>query len=111
MIFGQSAPAPRWQEWEQVVDLATARAFWIEPCAATLRRRISSVVDGVGLDQVGIKLVLGDELAEAVADLGSTVVSVLAIDRLGWELLRLPDCLEPQHQPGGIPHVVLVRDT
>jgi hypothetical protein len=77
----------------------------------TLRRRISSVVDGVGLDQVGIKLVLADELAEAVADLGSTVVSVLAIDRLGWELLRLPDCLEPQHQPGGIPHVVLVRDT
>ncbi len=33
---------------------------------------------------------LADQLAEAVADLGATVVSVLSIDRLGWELLRLP---------------------
>ncbi len=44
-------------------------------------------VDGVGLDQVGIELVLTDQLAEAVADFGSAVVSVLPIDRLGWELL------------------------
>ena len=39
-------------------------------------------VDGVGLDQVGVELVLADELAEAVADLGSPIVSVLPIDRL-----------------------------
>ena len=47
-------------------------------------------LDGVGLDQVGIELMLADELAEAVADFGAAVVSVLAIDRLGRELLRLP---------------------
>jgi len=33
---------------------------------------------------------LADELAQTVAHLGSTVVSVLAIDGLGRELLRLP---------------------
>jgi hypothetical protein len=44
-------------------------------------------IDGVGLDQVGIELMLADQLAEAVADFGTAVVSVLAIDRLGWELL------------------------
>ena len=44
-------------------------------------------IDGVAFDQVGIELVLTDELAEAVADFGTAVVSVLAIDRLGWELL------------------------
>ena len=47
-------------------------------------------IDRVGLHQVGIELVLADQLAEAVADLGATVVSVLAIDRLGRELLCLP---------------------
>ncbi len=47
-------------------------------------------IDGVGLDEVGIELVLADQLAEAVANLGSAVVSVLSIDRLGRELLRLP---------------------
>ena len=35
-------------------------------------------IDGVGLDQVGIELMLADELAEAVADFGTAVVSVLA---------------------------------
>ena len=44
---------------------------------------------GVGLDQVGIELMLADQLAEAVADLGAAVVSVPSIDRLGWEFLRL----------------------
>jgi len=34
-------------------------------------------------------LVLSDQLAEPVADLGTAIVSILAIDRLGWELLRL----------------------
>ena len=47
-------------------------------------------IDRVGLDQVGIELVLADQLAEAVANFGAVVVSVLAIDRLGWDLLRLP---------------------
>jgi hypothetical protein len=46
-------------------------------------------IDGVRLDQVGIKLVLADELAEAVADFGTAIVSVLAIDWLGRKLLRL----------------------
>jgi hypothetical protein len=32
-------------------------------------------INGVGLDEVGIELVLADQLAEAVADLGATVVS------------------------------------
>ena len=45
-------------------------------------------IDRVALDEIGIQPVLADELAEAVADLGSTVVSILAVDRLGWELLR-----------------------
>ena len=47
-------------------------------------------IDGVGLDQVRIELVLADELAEAIANFGPAVVSVLAIDQLGRELLRLP---------------------
>src|SRR4029077_9394987 len=47
-------------------------------------------VDGVGLDQVGIELVLVDELAEPGTPFGATIVSVLSIDRLRWELLRLP---------------------
>src|SRR6266851_4183473 len=46
-------------------------------------------IDGIGLDQVGIELVLADELAKAVANLGTTVVSVFAIDLLGREFLRL----------------------
>jgi hypothetical protein len=46
-------------------------------------------IDGVGLDQVGIELVLADELAEAIPDFGASVFSVLSIDRLGRELLRL----------------------
>ena len=37
----------------------------------------------VGLDQVGIELMLADQLAETVADLGSAVISVLSIDRPG----------------------------
>ena len=37
-------------------------------------------VDGVGLDQVGIELMLADQLAEAVADLGATVVASFT----GW---------------------------
>src|SRR6266851_2118705 len=44
-------------------------------------------IDGVGLDQVGIELVLADQLAEAVTDLGAAVVP---IDRLGRDLLRRP---------------------
>jgi len=48
--------------------------------------------DGVGLHQVGIELVLADQLAEAVADFRATVVSILAIDRLGWKLLRFARC-------------------
>ena len=47
-------------------------------------------IHGVGLDQVGIELVLADQLAQAVANFGATVVSVLAIDGLGWQFLRLP---------------------
>ena len=47
-------------------------------------------IDGVGLDEVGIELVLADQLAEAVADFGTAVVSVFPIDRPGRELLRLP---------------------
>src|SRR6202035_3608719 len=47
-------------------------------------------INGVLLDQARVELVLADQLAEAVADLGSAVVSVLAIDRLGREFLRLP---------------------
>ncbi len=39
----------------------------------------SAEIDGVGLDAVGIELVLADHLAEAVADLGATVISVLAV--------------------------------
>jgi hypothetical protein len=35
-------------------------------------------IDGVGLHEVGIELVLADQLAEAVADFGASVVSVLA---------------------------------
>ena len=37
-------------------------------------------IDRVRLDQVGIELVLADELAEAVTDLGAAVA--IAIDRL-----------------------------
>src|ERR1700722_1016582 len=47
-------------------------------------------IDSVRLDEVGIELVLADQLAEAVTDLGSAVVSVLSIDRLRREFLRLP---------------------
>jgi hypothetical protein len=49
----------------------------------------SAEIDRVGLHQVGIELVLTDQLAEAVADFGPAVVSVLTIHRLGRELLRL----------------------
>jgi len=37
--------------------------------------RGSAEINRVGLDQVGIELVLADQLAEAVADLGTAVVS------------------------------------
>jgi hypothetical protein len=47
-------------------------------------------IDGVGLDEVRIELVLADELAESVADLGTAIVSVLSVDWLGWDVLRLP---------------------
>jgi hypothetical protein len=47
-------------------------------------------INGVGLDEVGIELMLADELTETVTDFGTAVVSVLAIDRLGRKLLRLP---------------------
>ena len=47
-------------------------------------------IDGVGLDEVGIELVLADQLTEAVANLGAAVVSVLSVDRLRRKLLRLP---------------------
>ena len=47
-------------------------------------------VDGVGLDQIGIELVLADQLAKAIAYFGATVVSVFAINRLGRMLLRFP---------------------
>jgi hypothetical protein len=50
-------------------------------------------IDGVGLHKVGIELVLTDQLAEAVANFGSAVisiVSILCIDRLRRKLLRLP---------------------
>ena len=46
-------------------------------------------IDGVGLDEVGIELMLADQLAEAVADLGAAVVSVFTVDRLGRDLLRV----------------------
>ena len=49
------------------------------------RRDFSAAeVDGIGLDQIGIELVLADELAEAVADLGAAVAT---IDRLGRQFL------------------------
>jgi len=44
-------------------------------------------IDGVGLHQIGIELMLTDQLAEAVADFGTAVVSVRAIDGLGWKFL------------------------
>ena len=47
-------------------------------------------IDGVGLDQIGIELVLADQLAETVTDFRATVVSVLAIDGLRGDLLRFP---------------------
>jgi len=53
----------------------------------------SAEVDSVGLHQVGIELVLADQLAEAVANFGTAVVSVISIlssDRLRRKLLRLP---------------------
>src|SRR5438067_1977392 len=43
-------------------------------------------IDGVGLDQVGIELMLPDELAQAIADFGA----VVSIYRLGRQLFRLP---------------------
>ena len=49
----------------------------------------AAVVDRIGLDQAGIELVLTDQLAEAIAQLRTAVVAVLAIDRLGRELLRV----------------------
>ena len=45
-------------------------------------------IDGIGLHQFGIELVLADDLAEPVADLGATVVAV-AIGMVGRKLLRL----------------------
>src|SRR4029077_15140965 len=47
-------------------------------------------VDGVGLDEVGIELMLADQLAEAVADFGSAIVSVFAVYSLGRKPFRLP---------------------
>ena len=35
-------------------------------------------IDGVGLHEIGIELVLANELAKAVAELGAAVVSVLS---------------------------------
>jgi hypothetical protein len=49
----------------------------------------SAEVGGVGLDQVGIELILADELAESVA-YGTTAVPV---GRLRRQLLRLRRCL------------------
>ena len=72
---------PVGQVGDEVFDLLTSR--FAEGFGA-------AEIDGIGLDQVGIELVLADQLAEAVADLGAAVVSVLAIDRLRRELLRLP---------------------
>src|SRR5207302_5228318 len=46
-------------------------------------------IDGVGLDEIGIQLVLADQLAQAVAHLRSTVICVVPIDRSGRELFRL----------------------
>ena len=43
-------------------------------------------IDGVGLDEVGIELMLADQLAEAVTDLAATVGP---LDGLGRKLLRL----------------------
>ena len=43
-------------------------------------------IDSVGLDEIGIELVLPNELAEAVTDLGTAVVSV---GRLYGNLLPL----------------------
>jgi hypothetical protein len=47
-------------------------------------------IDSVGLDQVGIELMLADQLAKAVADFRAAVVSILAVGRPGRDLLRLP---------------------
>ncbi len=45
-------------------------------------------VDGVGFDQLGIELVLADDLAEPVADLVSgTVAAAVSVDAFGWKLL------------------------
>jgi len=64
------------------------------PPATPVRRPFAAPhldeISGVGFDQIGIELMLADQLAEAVANFGAVVVSVLAIDRLGWDLLRLP---------------------
>ena len=48
-------------------------------------------VNGVGLDQIGIELMLADDLAEAVADSGATIVPV---GRLRRELLRFASGFE-----------------
>ena len=40
-------------------------------------------IDGVGLDQVGIELMLPDQLAETVADFGTAVVSAISVSGLG----------------------------
>jgi len=44
-------------------------------------------IDGVGLDEVGIELMLADDLAEAVADFRAAVVPVGGLRR---EVLRVP---------------------
>jgi len=56
--------------------------------AGGFRESLSAAeIDGVGLDEVGIELVLADQLAEAVADFRTAVVSVRAIDGLGGKFL------------------------
>ena len=50
------------------------------------KRLDATEIGSIGLDEVGIELVLSNQLAEAVANLRATVVSVR---RLRRELLRL----------------------
>jgi hypothetical protein len=54
-------------------------------------------IDGVRLDEVGVELVLAEELAEEVADLGSAVVSVFPIDRLFFD--RREEGTGPSNDP------------
>jgi hypothetical protein len=46
-------------------------------------------IDGVGLDQIGVELMLPDQLAEAIANFGPAIIALISIRRLGRKLFRL----------------------